>query len=355
MNLFGRILGANPAHKAARPVVHLINPMNNPFGGSENRTAELYALLSGVADVSVWSEHKICNELAQRLPIKKINSHFGKYPKGGTLVFIGCYFRIGSWIKHFKPGRVIGLYNTPDEQNLEQFLAYLRAVDLESVCEFVYASEWLRTRTALPGVVQMSPIDLNRFRPAPRRLLESRRFTVGRLSRDVLAKHHPEDIAVYQSLAGMGITSRIMGGTVLKEVLGDEPGVVLLPEGTEPAEVFFQSLDCFFYRTSPEWREPHGRVVTEAMASGLPVVCGSDGGYCEFLEHEKNGFLFDDNLEALEIIKKLCHEPEYAAQIGIAARKAMEEKFSESAMLEVASYYLNSSKVDHKLHATTVR
>lgn len=355
MNLLRRILGVGPAHDSARPILHLVNPMDNPFGGSENRTAELYALLSRVANVTVWSEYNISRELLRRFPIRKINQNLGMYPKGGTLVFIGCYFRIGSWIKHFKPGRVIGLYNTPDEQNLEQFLAYMRAVDLESVCEFVYASEWLRARTGLPGVVQSSPIDLNRFRPASQKLPEPRGFTVGRLSRDVLAKHHSEDIAVYQSLAGMGITSRIMGGTVLKEVLGDEPGVVLLPEGTAPAEVFFQSLDCFFYRTSPEWREPHGRVVTEAMASGLPVVCGSDGGYCEFVEHGKNGFLFDDNREALEIIKKLFHEPEYAAQIGIAARKAMEEKFSESAMLEVSSYYLNLSKVNHEHHATTVR
>lgn len=355
MSLLRRILGASPAHDPARPVVHLVNPMNNPFGGSENRTVELYALLSRVAKVSVWSEYNISSELLRRLPIRKINQHFGMYPKGGTLVFVGCYFRIGNWIKHFRPGRVIGLYNTPDEQNLEQFLAYLRAVDLESVCEFVYASEWLRARTGLPGVVQISPIDLNRFHPASRQLPKPGRFTVGRLSRDVLAKHHPDDIAVYRWLSGMGATSRIMGGNVLKEQVGNEPGVVLLPAGATPPEVFFQSLDCFFYRTSPEWREPHGRVVTEAMASGLPVVCGSDGGYCEFVEHGKNGFLFDDNREALEIIKKLFHEPEYAAQIGIAARKTMEEKFSESAMLEVSSYYLNSSKVNHEHYVTTVR
>lgn len=340
MKLFGHIFGDASTHDPEKPVIHLVNPMNNPFGGSENRTAELYKLLSPFANLTVWSEHKICSELAKRLPIKAINRHLGIYPKNGTLVFVGCYFRIGNWIQHFKPGRVIGLYNTPDEQNLEQFLGFLRQAGLESICEFVYASEWLRTRTGLPGVVQISPIDLNRFSPSPRQQSESGSFTVGRLSRDVLSKHHADDVAIYQWLAGIGCKVKIMGGSVLKEQLGDHPGVDLLPEGSIPADVFLQSLDCFFYRTSPEWLEPHGRVVTEAMACGLPVVCGAEGGYSEFIEHGKNGFLFDNNREAQEIITLLKNDGEYVDVISGAARKTVEEMFSPSALTTTVDFYI---------------
>jgi hypothetical protein len=42
-----------------------------------------------------------------------------------------------------------------------------------------------------------------------------------------------------------------------------------------------------------------GRVVTEAMACGLPVVCHESGGYAEIIEHGRNGFLFDTQQEAL--------------------------------------------------------
>lgn len=344
MKLFGHIFGDASAHDPEKPVIHLVNPMNNPFGGSENRTAELYKLLSPFANVTVWSEHKICSELAKRLPIKAINRHLGIYPKNGTLVFVGCYFRIGNWIQHFKPGRVIGLYNTPDEQNLEQFLGFLRQAGLESICEFVYASEWLRTRTGLPGVVQISPIDLNRFSPSPRQQSESGSFTVGRLSRDVLSKHHADDVAIYQWLAGIGCKVKIMGGSVLKEQLGDHPGVDLLPEGSIPADVFLQSLDCFFYRTSPEWREPHGRVVTEAMACGLPVVCGADGGYCEFIEDGINGFIFESNIEAKDILMRIRSDSDFSRRIGKSARESMIDKFSDVEAWKTISYYSDLGK-----------
>lgn len=317
--------------------------MNNAYGGSENRTAELHGLLSTVADVTVWSEFDVHQTLRARLPIRKINGLFGAYPKGGTLVFVGCYFRIGNWLRKFKPGRVIAIYNTPDPDNLAQFLARLRAHGLEASCEFVYASEWLRSRTGLPGVVQMSPIDLDRFNPASPTLSKSgAAFTVGRLSRDVLAKHHPDDPELYRTLASQGVAIKIMGGTVLKEQIGYVPGVDLLPEGAIPSEVFLKSLDCFFYRTSPEWREPHGRVVTEAMAAGLPVVCGGDGGYLEFVEHGTNGFRVEDNRQAQEIFMLLNNDRNLAREIGVAARESMEQMFSTDRMTEIVDYFLKA-------------
>ncbi len=343
MSIRAHVFGTMASDDSRVPPIHLVNPMDNPCGGSENRTAELYALLSKVADVTVWSEHKISCELARRLPIKKINRYLGMYPKEGTLVFVGCYFKVGSWLKHFRPGRVIALYNTPDAQNLEQFLDYLRLHGLESICEYVYASEWLRARTGLPGIVQVSPIDLNRFRPRFKLSQhEGRTFTVGRLSRDVPEKHHPEDIGIYQWLAGKGGASMIMGGTVLEKYFNNQPGVILMPQGTLPSEVFIHGLDCFFYRTSPEWPEPHGRVVTEAMACGLPVVCGADGGYREFIQHGVNGFLFCNNQEAQEIIMFIRNNQALAAQIGIAARKTMEGMFSAEMIAKTLDYYLKS-------------
>jgi hypothetical protein len=32
-----------------------------------------------------------------------------------------------------------------------------------------------------------------------------------------------------------------------------EPGIELLAAGAEPAEAFLANLDCFIYRTHPEW------------------------------------------------------------------------------------------------------
>ena len=64
--------------------------------------------------------------------------------------------------------------------------------------------------------------------------------------------------------------------------------VELLRAGAEEPAVFLRSLDCFVYRTSARWFEAYGRVIVEAMATGLPIVAGRDGGYTDYLRHGIN-------------------------------------------------------------------
>src|SRR5690606_34590192 len=116
-------------------------------------------------------------------------------------------------------------------------------------------------------------------------------FTVGRLSRDAMDKHHPDDPALYRMLASRGIRGRIMGGPCLEPALRGVEGVELLAAGAEPATGFYRSLDVFLDRTGAS-TEAYGRVVAEAMATGLPVVAQARGGYAEVLENDVSGFLF---------------------------------------------------------------
>ena len=116
--------------------------------------------------------------------------------------------------------------------------------------------------------------------------------------------------------------------------------VTLLPMGAQEAHLFLQGLDCFFYRTSEEWLEPWGRIVPEAMACGLPVVCHNRGGYAEIIEHGRNGFLFESQQEALEILLGLKEDPTLREQIGKAARKTAEELFSRAVRSEIVEFYL---------------
>ena len=136
----------------AGTVIHLVNPMKNAFGGSENRTLELARLLSAKATVHVWSPRKVAPELKSRVRIRRIRAPFW-YPCGGTVVFVGAYFRLGSWLKLLKPYRLILIHNTPDLANLEDFLASLKRAGIAMQPEIVYAAAWMRemTRPAWPG------------------------------------------------------------------------------------------------------------------------------------------------------------------------------------------------------------
>ena len=212
--------------------------------------------------------------------------------------------------------------------------------------EIVYASELMKRWAGdYPGFVEPSLIDVDRFVPAPSKSRPSHStstaFTVGRLSRPVSHKHHPEDAALYRRLLEEGCRVRIMGPSpALEAQLGGLESVELLPMGAQEAPLFLQSLDCFFYRTSEKYLEPWGRVVTEAMACGLPVVCHESGGYAEVIEHGRNGFLFESQQEALEILLGLKEDPALRERVGREARRTAEELFSEAVRSEIVEFYL---------------
>jgi glycosyltransferase involved in cell wall biosynthesis len=72
----------------------------------------------------------------------------------------------------------------------------------------------------------------------------------------------------------------------------------------------------------------------------LPVVCHSSGGYREYIEHGKNGFLFDGDEEAFQIILRLKQDVALRRAIGSAARRSMEQIFSPGARQTIVAYYL---------------
>jgi len=64
------------------------------------------------------------------------------------------------------------------------------------------------------------------------------------------------------------------------------------------------------------------RVVTEAMASGIPVVAENRGGPTEQITHEENGFLVDRDKPdlAARTVYTLYTDPPQRRRIGTAAR-----------------------------------
>ena len=322
--------------------IHLINPLWNTSGGSEWRTLTLFDELRDFCRVTLWSEHEPAPEIVHRYPVKRIDPKSLRFPKTGTFVFVGIYFPVGAWISFARPRRTILVLNT---LNLDRFAQRRRqlAVNDSRDVEIVYASEMIRKLADYPGSVEVSPIDIDRFVPSASNHSDSMSdgFTIGRLSRAAREKHHPADPALYRRLVRHGFHIRIMGATpALIRKLGHSRSVTLLPADAQEPHLFLQSLDCFFYRTSRGWPEPWGRVVTEAMACGLPVVCHNRGGYVDIIDHGRNGFLFDTQQEALDILLRLKEDRALRASIGRAARETAEVLFSPARRREVVRFYL---------------
>lgn len=319
------------------PTIHLVCPLSNAFGGSEQRVADYFALLSPHADVMLWAEEEPAGKVA-RLPFRRLDSAKDGLPQGGTLVLVGIFIERGHWLARTRPERLVVVYNTPELYRLRRLLDFIARAGLPKA-ELVFPSETHRATTRMAGFVDWGVYDFESFTPA-RRAPGSEQFTVGRLSRDDEYKHHPQDIRLYRDLADRGMRVRLMGAFVLRERLRDRTSIEVLDAGAIEAPDFLQSLDAFIYRTGPVWSEPSGRVVVEAMACALPVVVGRNGGYRELIDHGANGFLFDTHVEAAGYLEALRSDPALARRVGLAARSTVVDRFGQSQLTRVREFFL---------------
>ena len=328
-----------PPNRDGKPLIHLINPMTDSFGGSEQRTLQLFNILSAFADVKIWSEYEVDPRLKKNHNIININWKINKFPKRGTFVFVGFYYHVGNWYAMARQSRTIVICNTPDQGIFETF--YRRLVTFRPhKIELVFASSAIKDILNKDGTIHESPIDVNAFKPKRKNI--SGIFTVGRLSRDTLDKHNVLDISLYNKLDESGVLVKVMGGTVLRtfENVRLNKDITILCSGAVDNVEFLQSLDCFVYRTSDSWFEAFGRVVFEAMACGIPVVVHRRGGYAEFLTHEKDSLIFDTNEEAFKYIMKLKEDLNYARLISRNARIRVEDIYSKANEAEIINFYI---------------
>ncbi len=307
--------------------LHLVGCFDNPFAGAEIELIDLARLMQQRypdRPVALWSTKPVHARFAA-VDITVIKPFGGAYPKGGAILLSGVHVDPGIWMQHAKPRKIRVRYNLPNHERLCIVIEQIRAaISMEP--ELVFSSAALRWTCGMKGEVEPSLIPMDRYLANPLRGASEitnsevkRPLTIGRVSRDVLEKHHEKDPMLYRMLAARGVRVRLMGATCLASQLKGVEGVELLPAGAEDVDVFHRSLDVFFYRTGT-FSEPYGRVVFEAMASGLPVVGSRYGGYAEFIAEGGGAIVFETQEQAYDSIVALQSDPAALALMGQRAR-----------------------------------
>ena len=77
--------------------------------------------------------------------------------------------------------------------------------------------------------------------------------------------------------------------------------------------------------------EAFGRVVSEAMAHGVPTLCYRRGAFPELIEHGQSGFLSDNRDDLFEQLTSLIGDKAQISPVSKGARQVFEERFSVDA------------------------
>jgi glycosyltransferase involved in cell wall biosynthesis len=335
---------ARPSKEAA---IHLVGALPYLEGGMEQHAVGLYDLLAPHANVSVWSVCASNGAMSRRVPVQRLDEGEGTFPRGGTVVLLGTFWRIGPWIERSRPHRVVLIHTTDESDRLVRRMQELAAYGVRA--ELSVVSGGLLSRSGAYGSVGLPPVDLTRYHPTKHS--DAGRFVVGRMSRDDPSKHHPGDVSVYRRLIEAGSLVRIMGGssvvqawTSTRTMSASRSAFEVLPAGAvDPAE-FLRDLSCFYYRTGfrldgARLYEAGGLVVAEALACGIPVVAERFGGYVDWVEHGRSGFLFDESDEAVEYVLQLANDPALLRRMGRAARTRAEELFGAHEMNRLLAFF----------------
>jgi glycosyltransferase involved in cell wall biosynthesis len=314
---------------------HILAPFHMTGGGVWH-AIDLAAKFRNSGDsAQLWSPFPMAEKFSRQYNIKQIQPYRGDFPDGGELYIVGADTEIGTWYKHGRFDKITLICNQHAARMFTNCLHGLTQGG-KSPVQISYVSHALSVLTGLPGKIRPSVWNAKRYfsqagidhsQPLPKR--ENERFTVGRTSRDTIVKHHFRDPDLYISLTNSGCDVRLLGATCLSPWLKDAPNISLLPEQPQShVPGFLLGLDCFLYRTSLSWPEAFGLVVIEAMACGLPVIVHGLCGSSDIIKHGQNGFIFEENSEAIEIIQLLKEDEKICKNIGLNAQTTIKNLYT---------------------------
>ncbi len=179
-----------------------------------------------------------------------------------------------------------------------------------------------------------------------KRYYDKDKIVIGKVSNDNKEKFPSDLIDIFEEVQNKSkkeISFYIIGGNKYYQDAHLKLKNLIMPEvGSIPIENIYADIDILVYKTDVV--ETWGRVVTEAMASGLAIVAENKGGIIEQINHNENGFLCSTNEQFVSYTCNLIENDELRCNVGMAARskavnsfdiKILKERTIETILSEV--------------------
>ena len=109
--------------------------------------------------------------------------------------------------------------------------------------------------------------------------------------------------------------------------------IIKYPKNKPPVYEFLKNGNCFFYFLPPNYTEGGPKVVMEAQASGLPIICDNHSGPKDRVT-EETGWLCNSRKDYIEVIKEILANPEILRIKGEKAREWAKKEYNPNRWIE---------------------
>jgi glycosyltransferase involved in cell wall biosynthesis len=163
-------------------------------------------------------------------------------------------------------------------------------------------------------------VDLNEFRPSPKRAQAGQQFCigyVGRLTTEKNVRHFAEIDRALRTSGEQNYKFLIVGDGGQRNWLKSRVGSLEMTGVLRGEDLVgaYNRMDAFVF---PSQTDTFGLVVLEAMASGIPVLVAPKTGACVGVQDGVSGFVSEDFVAGL---RRLMHDRPLCHAMGCAARQ----------------------------------
>ena len=316
--------GWRPAASAA-DIIHLIGR----FGATDDDGSTLRALAQALSSrtLKIWSPYQGSAFVPNAPGCTAIDPRSGRYPSGGTHVFVGVNYELGDWIERSDADRIIVLCG---RGRPSLYLTQLRAIAMDGArrIELAFASRARAERFGsghvilpVPTYDPSRPVSAHRTNvPVVDGGRNERPWSVGIAGQITDRVDQPVDPDFIAEIAHSAGALVMHDPGPYRFVLGASRSIRFVERALDGSDAFLSEIDCLFCRRQPWWDEDDGRGILAAMAWGLPVICPRSSIHSDFIEDRVSGLLYHDDDEALALVMELRRASSLAADLGAAAR-----------------------------------
>jgi Tfp pilus assembly protein PilF len=294
--------------------------------------ARLAEVLPDSVSVTHWHESfaRLPTAARRGVPSRRVLRRVEAFPRGGTLMILDAMPEVDGWLEESCPDRVVLFCWRGNAAHYLDLIGRLNEATGARI-ELVFPSVSSRARFGLPGHVCVTPLALP-LSPVAREDGRSERFVVGAVSDRDESTLPRVSGKLWVDLVHDRARVLLRGANRLRTKLGTERDVEFRSRQIESLQEFLSRLDCLVYHAPREWNEGRGAALFSAMALGIPVICSRQSQFAEYIEHERDGLVFDSDTDAREAVAELRRNPDRAEEIGAAARQKAARIFSPAAL-----------------------